>query len=190
MNSGSTEDNYLIFEALHFAANRHKNQKRKGADYAPYINHLIHVAKLLVQVGGINDTDLIIAAILHDVIEDTVNNETEQNGLTELINQKFGEKVLKIVLEVTDEKSLPKHIRKKLQVVETPKKSEEAKTLKIADKISNLMDIIHHPPINWEKEEKIEYFEWAKQVVDGIRGTNKKLESLFYNIYEESSLID
>lgn len=175
----------LLFEALYLAATKHKNQTRKGSDKAPYINHLIHVGKLLTQVGGITDQDLILAAILHDIIEDTANSTSEKKGLEELIRQKFGNKVLQIVLEVTDDKSLPEHIRKKLQVIETPKKSFEAKQLKIADKISNMMDIIHHPPKNWSIEEKQAYFEWSKQVVDGIKGTNEKLEILFYNIFEE-----
>lgn len=186
MNNNECIDISLVFEALQLAAIRHKNQTRKGNDKEPYINHLIHVAKLLVQIGNIRDTDLIIAALLHDIIEDTVENKEDSSKLEELIRCKFGEKVLQIVLEVTDDKQLPKHIRKRLQIVGISEKSKEAKILKIADKISNVMDVLNNPPQGWSEGEIQEYIAWSEQVVAGARGTNVLLEKLFYEIINES----
>jgi GTP diphosphokinase / guanosine-3',5'-bis(diphosphate) 3'-diphosphatase len=94
--------------------------------------------------------------------------------LTEL----FGEKVCSIVMEVTDDKSLPKHERKLLQIEHSPHLSPEAKQVKLADKISNVSDILNNPP-DWTEERKREYIVWAKKVVAGLRGVNTDLDELF-----------
>ncbi len=183
-------NNKLLFEALHLAATRHKAQQRKGADQAPYINHLIHVTFLLIETGKENDLQLLLAAILHDILEDTITSEEDKEQLSHLIKNKFGKEVLSIVLEVTDDKTLPKQERKKLQIQDAPGLSLKARKLKIADKISNLMDITNHPPKDWDIERKKEYFAWAKAVVDKIRGCNKPLEKLFdkvqYDFFESN----
>ena len=181
----SMKDLNKILEAISFAADRHRNQTRKGISKVPYINHPIQVAKILTDVGE-NEPELLIAAILHDVIEDTTKNEEEIKALSNVILSKFGEEVLITVLEVSDNKSLPVEERKRLQVIHTPDLSERARKLKIADKISNIEDVEKDPPENWEQERKLAYLNWAKQVVDGAKGLNKKLDQYFDQVYNET----
>jgi guanosine-3',5'-bis(diphosphate) 3'-pyrophosphohydrolase len=159
-----------VLRALAFAADKHRFQKRKDTAGTPYINHPINVALTLMEIGGETNEDLLVAAILHDTIEDT-------QTIPEEIEQQFGQTVLDIVLEVTDDKSLPKEERKKLQVLNASKKSEQARKLKLADKICNVTDIIHHPPGNWTPERKLQYLDWAEQVLHGLVGTNPLLEN-------------
>ena len=161
-----------LLEAASFAAKRHAGQKRKGADGEPYINHPLEVANLLASVGKVKDTDVLIAALLHDTIEDT---ETTKEEITEL----FGEKVSEMVLEVTDDKSLPKAERKQKQVEHAPHLSPGAKLIKLGDKISNITDILKNPPHDWSQERKREYVEWGERVVAGLRGANENLEKHF-----------
>lgn len=172
----------IILEALSFAADRHKNQTRKGMGKVPYINHPIEVARLLSQFGETNE-DLLIAALLHDVIEDTTNNEEEIKELSELILKNFGEVVLLTVLEVSDNKSLPVEERKELQVVHTSMLSDLAKKLKIADKTCNILDIKNDPPERWTTQRKLNYLEWAKKVVNGARGINEELDRNFDQVH-------
>jgi GTP diphosphokinase / guanosine-3',5'-bis(diphosphate) 3'-diphosphatase len=174
-----------ISEALTFAAERHKDQSRKGVGNVPYINHPVAVLKLLSKFGE-KDTDLLISALLHDVVEDTTKNEQEIKDLSNIILKNFGETVLLTVLEVSDNKSLPVEERKRLQIIHSPKLSDRAKKLKIADKICNILDIKNNPPINWPLERKLRYLDWAKQVVLGARGLNKKLDQYFDQVYDET----
>lgn len=160
-----------LLEATTFSAKKHRFQRRKGINAEPYINHPLEVANLIANVGKIEDYDILMAAILHDTVEDT---ETTAEELTEL----FGENVCKMVLEVTDDKSLPKHERKLLQIEHAPHLSEGAKLVKLADKISNVRDVMTNPP-DWTEERKAEYVVWAKKVVAGLRGVNKNLEDYF-----------
>ena len=169
----------FILKSLDFAARKHKNQFRKGEDKPPYINHPIQVASLLSNEAGEKDTILIVAAILHDVIEDTVTGEGEKQELIIQISHLFGKEVLNLILEVTDDNSLPKAERKRLQIMHAPNISDRAKKLKIADKILNIQDITSYPPVGWPLERIIEYFEWSEKVVSGLRGVNKKLEDIF-----------
>lgn len=162
----------LIFKALRFAAMKHNDQRRKDARASPYINHPIQVAEILWSIGGVRDVDLLVASILHDTVEDT-------DATPEEIRSEFGADVLAIVLEVTDDKSLPKHVRKQLQVERGPFKSHNARLLKIADKISNVVNIMTDPPRDWSLEEKREYLLWSERVVAGMRGTNSELESYY-----------
>lgn len=161
-----------IFNALDFAANKHRYQLRKGADSAPYINHPIKVAQLLIQEGEVYDIDIIMGAILHDTIEDT---ETTKKELIE----NFGERVTSYVLEMTDDKSLPKQERKKLQIENASSKSIGAKQIKLCDKISNITDVTNNPPSGWDLQRRKEYLNWAEKVVKGLRGVNSKLEQIF-----------
>jgi guanosine-3',5'-bis(diphosphate) 3'-pyrophosphohydrolase len=158
-----------ILHATRFAAEKHKQQRRKNEDATPYINHPIEVAEHLARIGGICDEDVLIAALLHDTIEDT---HTTYEELVDL----FGKRVADIVLECTDDKSLEKAERKRLQIVHAPKKSPEAKCVKIADKTSNLSSIISDPPRDWDIQRKKEYFEWAERVIDGLLGENHALD--------------
>jgi guanosine-3',5'-bis(diphosphate) 3'-pyrophosphohydrolase len=166
-----------LMSALAFAADKHKNQRRKDADASPYINHPIALANLLLNEAGVEDQRVLIAAILHDTIEDT--DTTEQ----ELVKH-FGKDVADIVLEVTDDKALPKAERKRLQIEHAAHISRRAKLVKLADKICNLRDIAASPPAGWSIQRKQEYFDWAKAVVDRLRGVHPGLEHLFDKAYE------
>jgi len=173
------EDIAIVIKALDFASHRHRNQFRKGAEKIPYINHPIQVANLLVNDGGENDPVLIAAAILHDVIEDTVGNATERQELINEMSGIFNKEIMSVSLEVTDDKTLEKKVRKQLQIDDANHKSVRAKKLKIADKIMNVRDITNNPPSDWPIERIIEYLDWSEKVVAGLRGVNIRLENLF-----------
>jgi len=172
----STYDISLIFKALDFAAHKHRDQRRKGADLSPYINHPIALAKILSNEGGITEESVLCAALLHDTIEDT---KTTHDELIEL----FGKSIAKIVMEVTDDKAIPKSERKRLQIEHAAHASYQAKLVKLADKISNLRDIACYPPTGWDLNRKQDYFNWAKKVIDQVRGTNVALEVIFDELY-------
>ena len=173
------EDIAIVMKALNFASHRHRNQFRKGARKIPYINHPIQVANLLVNDGGENDSVLIAAAFLHDVIEDTVDNATERQELINEMSDIFNKEIMSVTLEVTDDKTLEKKVRKQLQIEDADHKSVRAKKLKIADKIMNIRDITNNPPSDWPIERIIEYLDWSEKVVAGLRGVNIRLEYLF-----------
>ena len=163
---------HSLLGALAFAAHKHRDQRRKGSMAPPYINHPIAVAQVLASEGGIDDPVVLMAAILHDTIEDTETTAEE-------LRDAFGEAVTAIVLEVTDDKSLKKEERKALQIAHAAGRSQAARLVKLADKISNLRDIAHDPPGNWPLQRQQEYFDWAKAVVDQLRGTHAGLEAAF-----------
>ena len=159
------ENEFGIFmKALRFAAQKHRDQRRKGGTRPPYINHPIDVAEILWRVGGVRDMDTLVAALLHDTVEDTGTSPDE-------IRLEFGEAVRSMVMEVTDDKSLPKAERKRLQVVNASHKSPGAKQIKLADKISNVFEIGNDPPDDWSLERRQEYLDWTEQVVHGTAGT-------------------
>lgn len=166
-----------FIEAASFAAKKHAGQRRKGNDAAPYINHPLEVTNLLASVGQIDDYDVLIAALLHDTIEDTETTKDE-------INEKFGATVTKYVSEVTDDKSLPKAERKQLQIAHAPHISTGAKLVKLADKISNVRDVTENPPDGWSVERRLEYLVWGEKVVAGMRGVNENLEKHFDELIE------
>lgn len=170
--SPTQSDIAVLVSAAAFAAEKHRDQRRKGADASPYINHPIALAYVLAREAGIVDVPTLAAALLHDTVEDT---DTTAEELREL----FGDEITAIVLEVTDDKSLPKADRKRLQIEHAPHLSPRAKLVKLADKICNLRDIRRTPPADWSFERRREYSEWASRVVDGLRGTHSGLEALF-----------
>jgi GTP diphosphokinase / guanosine-3',5'-bis(diphosphate) 3'-diphosphatase len=161
-----------LLRALGFASLKHRNQRRKDAESSPYINHPIAVASILATEGEVGDHNLLTAAVLHDTVEDT---ETTVDELT----TEFGPEVAGLVREVTDDKSLPKAERKRLQIVHARSASDGAKQLKIADKISNIRDISATPPADWSVQQRLEYLSWASQVVDACRGVNPALDAAF-----------
>ncbi|OQC17783.1 HD domain-containing protein [Candidatus Skiveiella danica] len=169
-SSGSQLGSFV--KAVAFAAEKHRNQRRKDADASPYINHPIALANVLANEGGVSDATVLCAAVLHDTIEDT---ETTENELTTA----FGNHVSSVVLEVTDDKSLEKHVRKQRQIEHASHLSNEAKLVKLADKICNLRDILASPPASWSTERKQAYFDWASKVVAGVRGVHPNLEAVF-----------
>jgi guanosine-3',5'-bis(diphosphate) 3'-pyrophosphohydrolase len=168
----------LVITAASFAAWKHRDQRRKDADASPYINHPIGLAEILWTEGGIADPTVIAAALLHDTIEDTETTSEELRG-------QFGDTVAAIVEEVTDVKWLRKRSRKKIQVARAARSSKGAKLVKLADKISNVRDILADPPAGWTLERRREYFDWAKSVVDQVRGANAKLERRFDQLYKQ-----
>ncbi|MEX2126364.1 MAG: HD domain-containing protein [Woeseia sp.] len=161
-----------IFAALHFAADKHRDQRRKGACASPYINHPIEVAELLVRVGGVTDATVLQAAVLHDTLEDTQTTAHE-------LDERFGTAVRCLVEEVTDDKSLPKEERKRLQIEHAPTLSAAARQIKLADKICNVRDVSNKPPRDWPRERRVEYLTWSERVVAGCRGVNAALEQEF-----------
>ena len=169
----------LILHALEFAAHKHRDQRRKDVHASPYINHPIALANILVNEADIHDPEVICAALLHDTIEDTETTAAE-------LESEFGAVVRDIVLEVTDDKLLPKTERKRLQIEKTPGKSTRARLLKIADKTSNLRGIVHSPPQGWSAERLKEYVAWAEEVVRSCRGLNAALEAKFDEAYREA----
>ena len=167
-----SENTGVLLTAIRFSAEKHRNQRRKDRDKTPYINHPIEVTQLLWEVGGVRDVNVVLAAILHDTIEDTDTRPEE-------IRERFGEKVLSLVLEVTDDKNLPKQERKRQQIEHAPQMSFGAKLIKLADKSCNIRNIISMPPKDWSLERRKEYLLWGEKVVAGLRGTNAALEDYF-----------
>jgi len=161
-----------ISRALDYAARKHVSQRRKGVAQEPYINHLAEVAHLLAVATGGSDTNLIIAGLLHDCIEDQGVTYAELVAL-------FGADVADLVRDVTDDKTLLKAERKRLQVAHAPHKSDRAKMLKIADKTSNLRALAVSPPKGWDEQRIRDYYAWAQAVVAGCRGVNAFLEAKF-----------
>ena len=166
----------LVIKAIDFAADKHRSQRRKDAEASPYINHPIALANILWHEAGIRDPITIAAAILHDTVEDTETTRAE-------LEAEFGAEIASVVAEVTDDKSLPKQERKRLQVERAAHKSPRAQRVKIADKISNLRDVANRPPESWTLERRREYFDWAKAVVDAMRGPHADLERIFDEVY-------
>ncbi len=171
----------IILSALSFAADKHRDERRKDQEASPYINHPIEVARLLHEVGGIADSATIAAGLLHDTVEDT---DTTQACLEDL----FGEEIASLVMECTDDKTLPKEERKQKQIDHAPHLSARAKCIKLADKSSNVLDMGNSPPTSWSHDRRLEYVHWSKQVVEGLRGTNDALERLYDHAAQEALL--
>jgi guanosine-3',5'-bis(diphosphate) 3'-pyrophosphohydrolase len=165
----------ILLDAMEFAAEKHRHQRRKDAHSSPYINHPIALASLLKR-EGVDDVDVLCAALLHDTIEDTQTTADE-------LRARFGEVITSVVLEVSDDKTLGKDERKRLQIEHAYELSERAKLVKLADKICNVSDIVAAPPARWTLERKRQYLEWAKAVVDRVRGTHTGLEAMFDDVY-------
>ncbi|XP_053320705.1 guanosine-3',5'-bis(diphosphate) 3'-pyrophosphohydrolase MESH1 isoform X1 [Spea bombifrons] len=171
----------LILEATDFAAEKHRQQRRKDVDKTPYINHPIGVARILSREAGITDTAVLQAALLHDTVEDTDTTFLE-------IEERFGLEVRRIVEEVTDDKTLPKMERKRQQIEHAPHCSYKAKLVKLADKLYNLRDLNRSTPEGWTKERVQEYFQWASEVVKGLRGTNAVLEKSLHQLFMDRGI--
>ena len=174
------EDNLVtpLLKALHFAADKHRDQRRKDVGASPYINHPIEVAELLTRVGGVTDLVTLQGAILHDTIEDTKTTPEELEAV-------FGPEVRRVVEEVTDDTKLPKVDRKRLQIEHAPHLSRAAQHIKLADKISNVRSVTETPPANWPLTRRQEYLDWADQVVGGLRGINVALEKFYDEVVAE-----
>lgn len=167
-----SRDVVLLAKAIDFAARKHKDQRRKGAAAEPYVNHPAEVARLVAEATDGNDAVLVLGAVLHDTIEDTETTRQE-------LEIEFGLEVAALVVELTDDKSLPKARRKELQEEHAPHRSLRARMIKLADKTSNLRSLATSPPTDWDERRMREYFDWASRVVAGCRGVNARLEAAF-----------
>ena len=167
-----------LLSALHFAADKHRDQRRKGEDASPFINHPIVVAETLARYG-VTDPVTLQAAVLHDTIEDTECTPEE-------LERVFGPEVRAVVLEVSDDELLPKQARKAAQIRNAPQLSHRAKLIRIADKISNVHDVVHSPPSDWSLDWRRDYVDWTERVVDGCRGTDQRLEACYDRVLEEA----
>lgn len=168
-----------VLKALSFAADKHRNQRRKDTDSTPYINHPISLLHLLYNEAAITDSVVLVGALLHDTVEDTDTPLIE-------IEHVFGADVATVVAQVTDDKSLPKAVRKQLQIDHAASLCDRAKLVKLADKTCNLRDLAQSPPADWSVERAALYCEWCHQVVDQLRGTHTTLEALFDRAYAEA----
>ncbi|EDW58565.1 guanosine-3',5'-bis(diphosphate) 3'-pyrophosphohydrolase MESH1 [Drosophila virilis] len=170
-----------FLKSLQFAAQKHSKQRRKDPDSTPYVNHLINVSTILAE-AGIRDEGVLMAAVLHDVVEDTDTTFVDLEDL-------FGVDVSSLVRELTDDKTLAKEERKRLQIENAARSTRRARFIKLADKLDNLRDLQINKPRGWTEERREEYFVWAKQVVDNMRGTNAKLEAQLDEIFAKRNLL-
>lgn len=161
-----------VLKAAEAAACWHTHQRRKGKHEEPYINHLLEVAMLVAEATEGKRPDLVTAALLHDAIED-------QEVPRRMIEASFGENIASLVAELTDDKTQAKDVRKRHQVETAPYKSPDAKIIKLADKTSNLRAIAASPPADWSVQRRLDYIEWAQQVVAGLKGASPSLEKQF-----------
>lgn len=174
----------LVLDAARFAAEKHRLQRRKGASVGerhmktPYVNHCITAAHEIAVLGGVDDPIVLAAALLHDTVEDTDVTEAE-------LRTRFGDDVANVVMEVTDDKTLEKADRKRLQIEHAPHLSHRARLVKLADKISNVRDLALDCPPAWSLERVREYYDWAARVLEPIRGTNAALEAEFDRVFAQ-----
>jgi guanosine-3',5'-bis(diphosphate) 3'-pyrophosphohydrolase len=166
-----------LMRALEFAAERHRSQPRKDELKTPYVNHLIDVLRLLVEFG-VRDEATLVAAALHDTVEDT-------DTTFDQIEARFGGEVRGLVEEMTDDKRLPKLERKRLQVLHAPGVSPKAALLKLADKVANIWDVGHRPAADWSAERRLEYLAWAAEVVEHLPPVSPEMRSRFDEVYRQ-----
>ncbi len=173
------DDLLPLFDALAFSADRHRMQRRKGAAASPYINHPIEVARVLAHEGGVRDLEVLIAAVLHDTIEDTATTGEE-------LAVRFGPGIAALVIEVTDDKSLPPGERKRLQVEQAATLSPRARLVRLADKICNVRDLVADTPHGWSVDRRRDYLDWTERVIDSCRGCNPGLEAAYDKALQEA----
>jgi guanosine-3',5'-bis(diphosphate) 3'-pyrophosphohydrolase len=140
------------------------------------VNHPISLANLLWDEAHVHDAVVIAAALPHATLEDTRTTRAE-------VEAAFGAAIAAVVVELTDDKTLAKAERKRLQIEHAGSLSHRAKLVKLADKICNLREVADTPPTDWSPGRRCEYFDWAKAVVDGLRGTHAELERRFDEAY-------
>jgi len=168
----------LILKAAHFAAKKHRDQRRKDKHASPYIIHPISVALEIAQIGGVDDPEILAAALLHDTLEDTETTPEE-------LEAEFGKKVCEYVLDVSDDKTLPKDERKIRQIEHAKKISKGAALIKLGDKISNVTDVINSPPEDWDINRRKEYLDWAEKVIKNCPKVNDRMENKFQEIIQQ-----
>lgn len=175
MTSRDASTTARLLAAAVFSADRHRDQRRKGERPTPYINHPLEVAECIVRVAGVDDAEVLIAAILHDTVEDTDTKPEE-------IEDQFGADVASLVMEVTDDRSLTSMERKRLEIEHAPHLTPRAKLIKLADKICNVADTASNPPTSWTRQRRRDYLEFAEQIALGCRGNNAALDAEFARV--------
>ncbi len=168
----------LILKAAHFSAQKHSTQRRKDENASPYINHPISVALAIAQIGGVDDPEILAAALLHDTLEDTETTPEE-------LEAEFGKKVCEYVLDVSDDKTLPKDERKRRQIEHAKKISKGAALIKLGDKISNVTDVTNNPPADWDINRRKQYLDWAEKVIENCPKVNDRMENKFQEIIKQ-----
>jgi (p)ppGpp synthase/HD superfamily hydrolase len=171
-----------FLRAAAFAARKHRHQRRKDAEASPYINHALEVASILAGEGGVTDPLTLVAAVLHDTLEDTETTPEE-------LAAAFDPAIRDLVQELTDDKRLPKAERKARQAAVAPQLSGRAKLIRIADKIANVRDVTHHPPAHWDLGRRRDYLAWSEAVLAGCRGLSPALEACFEETVREGRRI-
>ena len=168
----------LILKAAHFAAKKHRDQRRKDKHASPYIIHPISVALAIAQIGRVDDPEILAAALLHDTLEDTETTPEE-------LEAEFGKKVCEYVLDVTDDKTLPKDERKRRQIEHAKELSPGAALIKLGDKISNVTDVTNNPPADWSINRRKQYLDWAEKVIENCPKVNDRMENTFQGIIKQ-----
>lgn len=168
----------IFIDALKFASEKHLEQRKKGCEMIPYVNHLINVAHILFHSGE-TDYEVLSAALLHDILEDTNTSENELQIL-------FGKRVKNLVIELTDNMKLTYEDRMIKQMKKAPMLSSDAKKIKIADKIANISDFLTYD-FTWSHERKVKYLEWSQKIVEGCRGVDPGLEYQFDEIISKGN---
>lgn len=176
MNAIAMDELGKFLKAMAFAAHKHRDQRRKDVCASPYINHPIQLVDVLCNEAGVTDANVLCAAVLHDTIEDTETTAEE-------LAQHFGQQISDIVVEVSDDTNLCKFDRKQAQIHHAGDLSDEAKLVKLADKICNLRDVADNPPAGWDLQRRQEYFDWGLAVINGLRGVHSDLEKIFDETY-------
>jgi len=167
----------IIF-TVDYAAQKHKSQRRKDPEATPVINHPVGVANILIQEGGVEDIEVIQAALLHDTVEDTDTSFEE-------LEETFGKTVTALVREVTDDKALSKEERKELSIKNASLKSHKAKLVTMADKIYNLRDLVRVLPEGWTEARRKEYFGWAQKVCVQCYEANDALAAILQAMFTD-----
>jgi guanosine-3',5'-bis(diphosphate) 3'-pyrophosphohydrolase len=173
----ASSDVSLILRGADFAARKHAMQRRKDPERTPYVNHVIGVATSLA-CAGVMETDVLVAALLHDTVEDTECSVGE-------IAANFGDEIAGIVAEVTDDPDLPTAERKRMQVEHAPICTRKAKLVKLSDKLYNLRDLNRVAPAGWTQQRVAEYFLWSAAVIAGASGVNPELERQLGEVFDE-----
>ena len=168
----------LVLKATQFAALKHCDQRRKDGK-TPYIIHPISVAMILSEIGSIEDLEILSAALLHDTLEDTDTSAHE-------LDKNFGSRVRIIVEELTDNDMLTFSQRKQMQIDNAPYLSKDATLVRIADKISNVSDVIENPPPEWNQKRCNKYVDWAEAVMNNCQKVNQDLENHFFELLTEN----
>ncbi|NJM57828.1 MAG: bifunctional (p)ppGpp synthetase/guanosine-3',5'-bis(diphosphate) 3'-pyrophosphohydrolase [Synechococcales cyanobacterium RU_4_20] len=178
LRSVAVMNQLLLLQAIAFATHKHRFQRRKDGK-TPYINHPIHVALILSEIGHVEDGAILAAAVLHDTVEDTDTTLDE-------IEAHFGARVRSLVAEVTDDPRRSPSEQKQHQLDHAAELSIGATLIRIADKTSNVTDLYEAPAENWSVARRQSYLLWAEAMIARCRPVNAALEKNFATIAQKA----